>query len=49
MKSIDLLTIEENKLKTRITELTEKDKVQEYIINKKLMEKDQEVEELKTK
>jgi len=47
LKAIDLLTInEENKLKSKINELTEKEKVQDYIINKKLMEKDQQIENL---
>jgi hypothetical protein len=47
LKAVELLTIgEENKLKSKINELTEKDKVQEYIINKKLMEKESEIEKL---
>ncbi|NOJ29763.1 MAG: hypothetical protein DA328_06295 [Nitrososphaeraceae archaeon] len=45
LKAVDLLTInEENKLKSKINELTEKEKVQDYLINKKLMEKDEEIQ-----
>lgn len=38
---------EENKLKSRIDEMSAKGRVQEYIINKKLMEKDEEIQLLK--
>jgi integrase len=45
LKAGDFLTIgEENKLKSRINEMSEKGRVQEYIINKKLMEKDEEIQ-----
>ena len=50
LKAVNLLTIgNENKLKSRINELVEKERVQEYIINKKLMEKDEEIQLLKQK
>jgi hypothetical protein len=50
LKAVDLLTIgEENKLNSRITVMLEKNRVQEYIINKKLMEKDEEIQLLKQK
>ena len=45
LKANDFLTIgEENKLKSRIDEMSAKGRVQEYIINKKLMEKDEEIQ-----
>ena len=48
LKAIDLLTInEENKLKSKISDLKEKEKVQDYIINKKMQEKDEEIKNLK--
>ena len=48
LKAVNLLTIgNENKLKYRINELSEKERVQDYIINKKLMEKEEEIHLLK--
>ena len=38
---------EENKLKTKFNEMSEKARVQDYIINKKLMEKEEEINLLK--
>ena len=50
LKAVNYLTIsEENKLKSKINELEEKDKVNEYTINKKLMEKDKELSEWRQK
>ena len=47
LKAVDLLTIgEETKLNSRIIVMLEKNRVQEYIINKKLMEKESEIEKL---
>jgi integrase len=48
LKATFFLTIgEENKLKSQIEDLSEKERLQEYIINKKLMEKDEEINILK--
>ena len=46
LKADGLIINEENKLKNQIIELKEKEKVQEYIINKKLMEKDDQINKL---
>jgi hypothetical protein len=47
LKAIDLLTIsDENKLSKKIKELSDKNNVQEYVINGKLQEKDEQIKAL---
>lgn len=48
LKAIDLLTInDENRLRIRVDELSQKTKDSEYIIKSKLLEKDNEINEMK--
>ena len=49
IRAVDFLTIsEENKLSKKIKELSDKTKVQEYVINGKLQEKDEQINNLQT-
>ena len=48
LKTVDLLTInEENRLKIKVDELSQKTQDNEYIIKSKLLEKDEEITEMK--
>ncbi|MGD1838537.1 MAG: hypothetical protein ACPKPY_10840 [Nitrososphaeraceae archaeon] len=46
LKANGFIINEENRLKSKITEMKDKEKVQDYIINKKMMEKDRQIEGL---
>ena len=48
LKAVDLLTMdEENKLKTQVKELTNKNNEKKYLLNVAMMQKDKEVEHLR--
>lgn len=48
LKAVDLLTInEENRLTKKVIELEERNKDNEYLINRKLREKDEEIDKIK--